>query len=53
MDAFAEAETLVDEFGPRPPGSDAERRAAQHLCQRLEELGREAHIEGFSVTQSK
>jgi Peptidase family M28 len=49
MDAFAEAETLVDEFGPRPPGSDAERRAAQHLCGRLEELGREAHVEGFSV----
>ena len=49
MDAFAEAETLVDEFGPRPPGSDAERRAAQHLCRRLEELGREAHTEGFSV----
>ena len=49
MDAFAEAETLVDEFGPRSPGSDAERRAAQHLCRRLEELGREAHVEGFSV----
>jgi len=49
MDAFAEAETLVDEFGPRPPGSDAERRAAQHLCGRLEELGRAAHPEGFSV----
>lgn len=49
MDAFAEAETLVDEFGPRPPGSDAERRAAQHLCHRLEGLGREADIEGFSV----
>jgi Peptidase family M28 len=49
MDAFAEAETLVDEFGPRPPGSDAERRAAQHLCHRLEGLGRDAHVEGFSV----
>lgn len=49
VDAFAEAETLVDEFGPRPPGSDAERRAAQHLCRRLEGLGREAHTEGFSV----
>jgi Peptidase family M28 len=49
MDAFAEAEALVDEFGPRPPGSDAERRAAQHLCRRLEGLGREAHTEGFSV----
>jgi Peptidase family M28 len=49
MDAFAEAETLVDEFGPRAPGSDAERRAAQHLAGRLKELGREAHIEAFSV----
>ena len=49
MDAFAEAEALVDEFGPRPPGSDAERRAGQHLCRRLEELGREAHTEAFSV----
>jgi hypothetical protein len=49
MDAFAEAEALVDEFGPRPPGSDAERRAAQHLAKRLEELGREAYLEAFSV----
>ena len=49
IDAFAEAEALVDEFGPRPPGSDAERRAAQHLVGRLEALGREAHLEGFSV----
>jgi hypothetical protein len=49
IDAFAEAEALVDEFGPRPPGSDAERRAAQHLAQRLEGLGREVHMEGFSV----
>jgi hypothetical protein len=49
IDAFAEAEALVDEFGPRPPGSDAERRAAQHLAGRLEGLGREAHMEAFSV----
>src|SRR5215213_6818221 len=49
IDALAEAEALVDEFGPRPPGSDAERRAAQHLAGRLEEIGREAHVEGFSV----
>jgi hypothetical protein len=49
IDAFAEAEALVDEFGPRPPGSDAERRAAQHLAGRLQELGREVHMEGFSV----
>ena len=49
IDAFAEAEALVDEFGARPPGSDAERRAAQHLAERLEELGREVQLEGFSV----
>jgi hypothetical protein len=49
IDAFAEAEALVDEFGARPPGSDPERRAAQHLCRKLEELGREVHLEGFSV----
>src|SRR3954452_9325885 len=49
IDAFAEAEALVDEFGARPPGSDAERRAAQHLAGRLEALGREVHLEGFSV----
>jgi hypothetical protein len=49
MDAFAEAEALVDEFGPRPPGSDSERRAAQHLAKRLEGIGREARLEAFSV----
>ena len=49
MDAYAEAETLVDEFGPRAPGSDSERRAAQHLAGRLEELGREAEAETFAV----
>jgi hypothetical protein len=49
IDTFAEAEALVDEFGPRPAGSDAERRAARHLARRLEELGREVDTEGFSV----
>jgi hypothetical protein len=49
VDAFTEAEQLVDEFGPRPPGSDAERRAAKHLAGRLEELGREADTESFPV----
>src|SRR3954447_8326905 len=49
IDAFAEAEALVDEFGPRPPGSDAERRAAQHLAERLEGLGGDAHLEGCSL----
>lgn len=49
IDAFAEAEALVDEFGPRPPGSDAERRAGLHLAGRLEALGREVETESFSV----
>jgi hypothetical protein len=49
IDAFAEAEALVDEFGPRPPGSDAERRAGLHLASRLEALGREVETESFSV----
>jgi hypothetical protein len=49
LDTFAEAEALVDEVGPRPPGSDAERRAARHLFDRLEELGREVVVEPFAV----
>jgi hypothetical protein len=49
IDAFAEAEALVDEFGPRPPGSDAERRAGLHLAGRLEALGRQVETETFSV----
>jgi hypothetical protein len=49
IDIFAEAEALVDGVGPRPPGSDAERRAAQHLVQRLEGLGREVVVEPFPV----
>jgi hypothetical protein len=52
IDAFAEAERLVDEVGPRPPGSDAERRAAQLLVARLEELGREVQVEPFPVWPS-
>jgi Peptidase family M28 len=49
VDTFAEAEALVDGFGPRGPGSDAERRAALHLAGRLRELGREAELESFSA----
>jgi Peptidase family M28 len=49
IDVFAEAEALVDGFGPRPPGSDAERRAAAHLAERLRALGRPAELEPFSV----
>ena len=49
IDPFAEAEALVDGVGPRPPGSDAERRAARHLAERLGRLGREVVVEPFSV----
>ena len=49
IDTFAEAEALVDEIGPRPAGSDAERRAARHLGERLEGLGREVAVEPFAV----
>lgn len=49
IDVFAEAEAIADELGPRPPGSDAERRAAKRMADRLEELGREVEIEPFPV----
>jgi hypothetical protein len=49
LDTFAEAEALIDEIGPRPAGSDAERRAARHLAGRLEGLGREVVVEPFPV----
>src|SRR5436190_19406187 len=32
-------------ISPRRAGSEAERRAARHLEKRLQELGREAHLE--------
>jgi hypothetical protein len=49
IDTFAEAEALVDGFGARAPGSDAERRAARHLVGRLRALGRDAELESFSA----
>jgi Peptidase family M28 len=49
IDTFAEAEALVDGFGARAPGSDAERRAARHLAGRLRALGREAELESFTT----
>ena len=49
VDTFAEAEALVDEVGPRAPGSDAERAAAGHLAGRLRAMGRSAEIEPFLV----
>lgn len=49
VDTFAEAEALVDDVGPRAPGSDAERAAAGHLAGRLRAMGRSAEIEPFPV----
>ena len=49
IDVFAEAEAIADELGPRPPGSDAERRTAKRIADRLRELGREAEVEPFPV----
>lgn len=49
LDTFSEAEALIDEVGPRPAGSDAERRAARHLARRLEGLGRVVVVEPFAV----
>jgi hypothetical protein len=48
MDARAEIEGLVAHRG-RGAGSDAERRAAGHIAQRLEVLGREARVEPTRV----
>jgi hypothetical protein len=44
IDARTEIEDLVA-FAGRGPGTDAERRAAQHLRGRLEALGRDAEVE--------
>ena len=48
MDVRADIDALVD-AGPRAPGSDAERRAAAYLKQRLEGLGRQAEVESVDV----
>src|SRR3954470_9795833 len=48
MDAVIDPHTEIDDlvaFRGRGPGTDAERRAAEHLRRRLTELGREAAIE--------
>jgi len=45
---MAELDAIVD-LGRRAPGSDVERRAAQHLRQRLEALGRTAEIEQLAI----
>jgi hypothetical protein len=44
VDPAAEIQALAA-FETRQPGTDAERRAANHLRRRLDELGREAHLE--------
>jgi Peptidase family M28 len=48
MDLRSDIDALVD-VGPRAPGSDAERRAAAHLKQRLEGIGREVELESIEV----
>jgi Peptidase family M28 len=48
MDLRADIDALVD-VGRRAPGSDAERRAAAYLKQRLEGIGRAAEIESVDV----
>jgi hypothetical protein len=48
LDLLAELDAILD-LGRRAPGSDAERRTALHLKQRLEELGRDAETESFAI----
>jgi hypothetical protein len=48
MNAREEIERLV-EFEGRAPGSDAERRAAEHLVERLSQMGREAETEAIET----
>jgi hypothetical protein len=48
LDLMAELDAIVD-LGRRGPGSDAERRTAQHLQQRLEALGRTAQTEQLAI----
>src|SRR3954451_24257907 len=46
----------LGQIGPRRAGSEPERRVARHLQKRLEEMGREVHVEptrvrpGFALT---
>jgi Peptidase family M28 len=48
MDLRADIDALVD-VGRRAPGSDAERRAAAYLKQRLEGLGRDVEVESVDA----
>ena len=47
--AFADLRTLAVDIGARPAGSEAERRAASFLAERLEEAGYDVTIEEFEV----
>src|SRR5918999_1187026 len=48
MDPLREIDALVEHEG-RWPGTDAERRAARHLEERLAEMGRDVELEPTSV----
>ncbi|MBX5470436.1 MAG: M28 family peptidase [Thermoleophilaceae bacterium] len=48
MDALGEIDALCGIAG-RAPGTDAERRAARRLCERLAELGRDAELQPIQV----
>jgi hypothetical protein len=48
LDLLAELDAIVD-LGRRAPGSDAERRTAAHLQQRLAALGRTSETEPFAI----
>jgi hypothetical protein len=48
VDPAAEIEALAA-FETRQPGTDAERRAANHLKRRLEQLGRDAEVEPILI----
>jgi hypothetical protein len=46
---FGQDVDSLTSIGPRRAGSESERRAARQLQQRLEEMGREAHVEPTRV----
>jgi hypothetical protein len=48
LDLLAELDAIVD-LGRRAPGSDAERRTAAHLAERLKALGRSAETESLFI----
>jgi hypothetical protein len=48
LDLLDELDAVLD-IGRRAPGSDAERRTANHLRDRLGALGRDAEVESFAI----